>query len=67
MAFGLGQSSHYSEIKNQTSRDKKGVSSVLSAIKALVKPTQKNKSKAHAVWREHFANCNFLRSLFEIY
>jgi len=53
--IGLLGSSHWSDKENHDT--KKGVSFVLSAIKALVKPTSKDKSKAHAVWREHFAYC----------
>jgi hypothetical protein len=35
---------------------KKSVNPVLPAPEALGKPTQNDKSKAHAVWREHFAD-----------
>jgi len=57
MASGLEQSSHYSEIKNKTSRHKKGVSFFLSTSEVLRNPHTNDKSKAHAVWREHFAYC----------
>jgi len=56
MASGFGQSSHYSgKIKNKTSRHKKGVSFFLSTSEVLRNPHTNDKSKAHAVWREHFA------------
>jgi len=55
MASGFEQSSHYSNEK-ETSRHKKGVSFVLSTSEVLRNPHKIDKSKAHAVWREHFAH-----------
>lgn len=45
---------------------KKSVDPFLPIPGNLGSPTPKDKSKAHAVWREHFAYFSFWRSLIEI-
>ena len=42
--------------KREKSRQKKGVSFFLSTSEVLRNPHKIDKSKAHAVWREHFAH-----------